>query len=132
MNGGRPATPYQFWFVPPLRASNAGTPFRPASRARPPHRASRKKTLEAKTLGAGGRPIEFSGDRPKTIAMEGVGRRRRKTLPIVREAFPGCNLRCASRQEAKELTVAGRQQSAFEHNDGGHAWAIPRRLVDVP
>ncbi|MPZ34123.1 MAG: hypothetical protein GEV13_24580 [Rhodospirillales bacterium] len=91
-----------------------------------------ESTTQRQTLGAGERPIEFSGDRPKTVDVEGVGRRRRKTLPTGREAFPDRNVRCPSLQEAKEFAVAGRQRPARDRDDGGHAWAIPRQPLDAP
>jgi hypothetical protein len=91
-----------------------------------------KENVRGKTLGAGERPTEFSGDRPKGIAVECVGRRVPKTLPTGREAFSDRKLRCTSRQEAKEFAAVGRQPSARDRDDGGHTWAIARRLIDAP
>jgi hypothetical protein len=53
-------------------------------------------------------------------------------LPTGREAFSDCNVRSPSSQEAKEFAVAGQQRSARDRDDGGHAWAIARRLIDAP
>ncbi len=79
MNGERSAIPYQFWFAPAAcQQCWHHSPPRLSSETSTP--GIERETLEAKTLGAGERPIEFSGDRPKTIAMESVGRRRRKRM----------------------------------------------------
>jgi hypothetical protein len=94
----------------------------------------RPKMLEAKTFGAGERSIEFSAARPKTLAAEGVGRRRRKMLPAGREAFPDRNVRCTSLQEAKEFTVAGRERSARDPRRPGQsrAGSSTRRDAERP
>jgi hypothetical protein len=53
-------------------------------------------------------------------------------LPTGREAFPDRNVPCPSLQEAKAFAASGRQRSARDRDDGGHAWAIARRPVDAP
>jgi len=88
----------------------------------------RPKMLEAKTFGAGERSIEFSAARPKTLAAEGVGRRRRKMLPAGREAFPDLNVR---------YVPAGgkgihRRRSGTVGPRPATTWAIARRLIDAP
>lgn len=71
----------------PRPASNAVSSLHPTSRGLQ-RRGATTKTLEGKTLGAGEGPATFSAARPKTLVVESVGRRRRKTLPTGRETFP--------------------------------------------
>src|SRR5882757_10989420 len=91
-SGSSPAACQQCWHHSlPRLSSESSTP------------RAEKENISGKNVRCRRAPIEFTAARSKTLAVEGIGRWRRETLPTGREAFPDREARCPSLHETKEV-----------------------------